>query len=145
MQRSDWIGRLLCGAGIFGLGWLHAYFFGNPEGTRAGVAVYVCTAALANAIDIVLSAGLMRGKASYDMQRLAYCAIVVNFLSFIAFTAKNSPLVSALNMAITVISYAQLVRLLWPGNGNLSPHPWRFGFLRFTALQSPRIHLEKKK
>lgn len=143
MRAADWIGRALYAAIIFGITQLHGVFFGSPENSIIGVAVYVCTAAVCNLVAVILAPELLRGKASYDMQRLAYCAIVVNFLSFILYSAKISPVV--LNTTITVISYVQLARLIWPSNGNLSHHHRRFGFFRFAALQGKNLHLEAKK
>lgn len=145
MKAADWLGRLVFGACMWGIDYAHTEIFGNPENTMLGIAVYSCTAALCNTSTIVLSAGLLRGKASYDMQRLAYCAIAVNFLCFLAYTAKISPVVILFNTTTTVISYAQLARLLWPSNGDLIPYHRRFGFLRFASLQSTSLHLEAKK
>lgn len=143
MRAADWIGRALYAAIIFGVTQLHGEFFGRVENSVTGVAIYVCTAAICNLVAVLLAPYLLRGKASYDMQRLAYCAIVVNFLSFILYSAKISPVV--LNTTITVISYVQLARLIWPSNGYPSYHHRRFGFFRFAALQGKNLHLETEK
>lgn len=145
MNRADWIGRLICAAGVFGVAALHSRWFGDPENTIVGMAVYLSTSAICNAFAVIVSASFMRGRAAFDMQRLAFCAIVVNLCSFLAYSAKISPLISALNTAITVISYAQLARLLWPSNGNLIPDNWRNGLFRFSHLQGKNFHLEKTK
>lgn len=143
MRPADWIGRLIYASIVFGITQVHSEYFGNVENSITGVAIYVCTAAVCNLVAVLLATDLLRGKASYDMQRLAYCAIVVNFLSFILYSAKISPVV--LNLTITVISYVQLARLIWPSNGDPSYHHRRFGFFRFAALQGKNIHLEAEK
>ena len=143
MNTADWTGRAVYAAVIFGLNLLHGEYFGNPENSITGVAIYVCTSAVCNLVAVILAAHLLRGKASYDMQRLAYCAIVANFLSFILYSAKISPIV--LNITIMVISYVQLARLIWPSNGDPSYHHRRFGFFRLAALQGKNIHLEATK
>src|SRR5690349_8033670 len=103
MRAADWIGRIIYACIVFGITHVHAEFFGHVENSITGVAIYVCTAAICNLVAVLLASDLIRGKASYDMQRLAYCAIVVNFLSFILYSAKISP--ALLNLTITVISY----------------------------------------
>lgn len=143
MCLADWIKRAGYALVIFGLNMLHVEFFGNPTNSINGVAIYVCTSAICNLVAVLLAPYLLRGKASYDMQRLAYCAIVANFMSFILYSAKISP--SVFNTAITVISYVQLARLIWPSNGDPSYHYWRFGFLRFATLQGKNLHLEAAK
>jgi len=137
--------RAICGLGIYATNQVQMHFWLPESNARPEVYLFIVTAALANVIGILLPAALMRGKASYDMQRLAFCAIVVNFLSFIAFTAKNSPCVHFLNHTITVISYAQLVRLLWPGYGNRSDDHWRIGVFRFAHLYGKKLYMEKAK
>lgn len=143
MRPADWIGRLIYACIVFGITHVHNEYFGDVESSIVGVAIYVCTAAVCNLVAVLLAVDLLRGKASYDMQRLAYCAIVVNFLSFIAYSAEISPIV--FNTTITVLSYVQLARLLWPSNGNYSHNNRRFGFLRFAAIQSKNIHMEAQK
>jgi len=115
-----------------------------PDNNLLSVGINQCLSALTNTCALLAAAALVRGKASFDLQRLAFCAIVVNFLSFVAYSAKISPLISALNVAITVISYAQLARILWPSNGDPSYLSRRFGVFRFASFQSPSFHLEKE-
>lgn len=143
MRASDIIARAACGLGIYAVNQVQMYFWTPESNARMAVYVFIVTAALANVIGILLPAALMRGKASRDMQILAFCAIVVNFLSFIAFTAKNSPCVHILNHTITVISYAQLVRLLWPGYGNRSDDHWRIGIFHVFNPLGKKLYLEK--
>lgn len=145
MNAADIFGRILCGLGIYAVNQAQMYLWTPSSSKLNEVSIFICTAALANAVCILLPAALMRGSASYDMQRLAFCAIVVNFFSFIAFAAKSSPLVHLFNDTITVISYAQLARLLWPGYGNRSDNSRRFGIFRFVDFHMPRFYMEKKK
>jgi hypothetical protein len=144
MNRAEWIGRAVCLAITFGVaqGQLALY---TPDNNLLSVGINQCLSALTNTCALLSAAFFVRGKASYDLQRLAFCAIVINFLSFAAYSAKISPLISALNWAITVISCAQLVRILWPGNGDPIYHHRRFGFLRFVDFQSKILHMEKTK
>jgi hypothetical protein len=144
MNRVDWVGRALCLAVTFGVARLQLALF-TPENTLASVAVNQVLSAFSNTCALLAAAAFVRGKASFDLQLLAYCAIVVNFLSFVAYSAKISPLIHALNSAITVISYAQLLRILWPSNGDPVYNSRRFGVFHFAAFQSPGLHLEKKK
>lgn len=144
MKLTDWIGRVLCAAITFGVAWAQLALY-TPDNNLLSVAFNQCLSALTNACALLAAAALVRGKASFDLQRLAYCAIAVNFLSFIAYSAKISPLISALNGAITVISYAQLARILWPSNGDPIYLSRRFGVFRFATFQSPGVHLEEEK
>lgn len=145
MRAADVIGRAVCGLVMYAANKLQVHWF-LPSTIEIGeVALFICTAALANAFSIILAATTLRGAVSYDMQRLAFCAVVVNLLSFIAFAAKNSPCVHLLNDTITVISYAQLARLLWPGYGNRYDSDRRYGVSRFVDLYLPRFYMEKKK
>lgn len=144
MGRADWVGRALCLAVTFGVAWGQLALF-TPQNTLASVAINQVLSAFSNTCALLAAAAFVRGKASYDLQRLAFCAIVVNFLSFVAYSAKISPLIHALNSAITVISYAQLIRILWPGNGDPVNNPRRFGVFHFATFQSPGLRMEKKK
>lgn len=144
MNLADWVGRVLCAAITFGLAWAQIVLYA-PSNNLLGVAFNQCLSALTNTCALLAAAALVRGKASFDLQRLAFCAIVINFTSFIAYMAKLSPLIYALNGAITVISYAQLARILWPSNGDPIHLSRRFGVFRFATFQSPGLHLEEKK
>jgi len=117
----------------------------TPDNNLLSVGINQCLSALTNTCALLSAAVFARGKASYDLQRLAFCAIVVNFLSFVAYSAKISPLISALNWAITVISYAQLLRILWPSNGDPAYRFRRFGVFRLAYFPSARFYLEAKK
>lgn len=145
MRAADIIGRVACGLGMYAANWLQVYWFAPGSIEIGEVALFICTAALANAVTVFLAAAVIRGAVSYDIQRLAFCAIVVNLLSFIAFAAKNSPCVHLLNDTVTVISYAQLARLLWPGYGNRSDRDQRYFVSRFADLHLPRFYMEEKK
>lgn len=144
MDRADWFGRILCAAVTFGLARAQLALY-TPTNDLPGVAFNQVLSALTNACALIAAAAFMRGRASYDMQRLAFCAIVVNFLSFLAYAAKISPLISALNGAITVISYAQLARILWPRDGDPNYINRRFGFFRLAHLPGKGLYMEAKK
>lgn len=144
MKRADWFGRALCALVTFGVVWAQEAVY-SPEPTLLGVAINQCLSALSNTCALLAAAAFVQGKTSYDLQRLAFCAIVVNFLSFAAFAAKSSPTVAWLNTTISVLSYAQLVLLLWPSNGGI-PNPG--GRIRlFYVAHFPRagLHLETRK
>lgn len=144
MQASDWIGRMLCLVITFGIAFAKNQLF-QPEALLLEVGINQCISALCNATAVIAAAYFVRGPASYDLQLLAFCAVIVNFLSFIAFAAKNSPMVFFLNQTIMVISYVQFVRLLWPSNG--SPLDYRSSgvFLRFADLSASGFHSKKEK
>lgn len=145
MKAADWLGRLLCGLLIWTLYKAQEWAVGDIENELWDVAMYLCTAAIINAAEVVLAALLVRGAASYDMQLLAFCAVIANFLNFVAYAAKNSPMVFVLNQTITVISYVQLVRLIWPSNGSPLDYRSRGVFLRFAHLPAKGVHFEKEK
>lgn len=144
MNRADWAGRALCLAITFGVAWTQTAFY-TPENSLLSAGIQTVLSALTNTCALLAAAFFVRGKASFDLQRLAFCAIVVNFLNFAAFAAKSSPCVYVLNTLVTVISYAQLARILWPGNGDPIYNFRRFGFLPFANLSSKGFHLEAKK
>jgi len=144
MSRHDWIGRALCLAVTFGAAWAQTALY-SPQNSLLGAGIQSVLSALTNTCALLAAAAFVRGHASFDLQRLAFCAIVVNFLNFAAFAAKSSPLVYVFNTSITVISYAQLARILWPGNGSLIHHTRRFGLFRFANFQGKGIHLETEK
>lgn len=145
MRAAGIARRAVCGIVMYAANKLQVHWF-SPSTIEIGdVALFICTAAIANALSILLAATVLRGAVSYDMQRLAFCAVVVNLLSFIAFAAKNSPCVHFLNDTITVISYAQLARLLWPGYGNRYDGDRRYCVSRFVGLYLPRFYMEEKK
>jgi hypothetical protein len=144
MSLGDWAGRAVCAAITFGLAYLRARYL-PPENNLQSVALTHCLSAICNACAILAAYRFTRGKTSFDLQRLAFLAIVVNALSILAYAAKSSPLVFAANSAITVISYVQFLRLLWPGNGDvLDTSRCRFIF-RVADIPSKGLHMETKK
>ncbi len=145
MKAAAWIGRILCGIAIMALYGLQGMIEGDVKNTLGGVAQHVTVAAIVNAAEVVLAAYLVRGAASYDMQLLAFCAVIVNFLSFVAYAAKNSPMVFFLNHSIMVISYVQFARLIWPSNGSPLNYRSRGLFLRFAHLPIASVHFKKEK
>jgi len=144
MTGADWIGRALCLAVTFGVAWVQLRLY-TPDKNLLSVGLNQCLSAFTNTCALLAAAAFVRGKASFDLQRLAFCAIFVNFLSFVAYSAKISPLIHVLNGTITVISYAQLARILWPSNGDSVYHNRRFGILRFATFQGKIFHMEKTK
>lgn len=144
MRREDWYGRGICFAITFGLAWLKLWLY-PPDNNLLSVGISACLSVVCNTVSMIAAASFVKGRASFDLQRLAYCAMVVNLLSFIAYAAKNSPCVFFLNTSITVISYVQLIRLLWPSNGDNVHNNKRDRFLHFTHISGKNIHLEKKK
>lgn len=144
MTWADWLGRALCLAITFGVAWAQTALY-TPENSLPSAGIQSVLSALTNTCALLSAAFFVRGKASFDLQRLAFCAIVINFLNFAAFAAKSSPCVYVLNTSITVISYAQLARILWPSNGDPVYHNWRFGVSRFANFQSKIFHMEKTK
>lgn len=134
----------MCLVVTFGVAWAQTALY-TPENSLPSAGIQSLLSALTNTCALLAAAAFVRGKASFDLQRLAFCAMVVNFLNFAAFAAKSSPCVYVLNTSITVISYAQLVRILWPGNGDPIYHNRRFGLSRLANFQSKIFHMEKTK
>jgi hypothetical protein len=144
MTLLDWLGRALCLVVTFGAAYAKGTLY-QPESALLSVAISQCLSAFCNAIAVVAAAYLVRGRASYELQLLAYCAVVVNLLSFISYAAKISPMVHALNLTITVISYAQLARLLWPRNDSFVDYCISRLFLLSAAPTIKNLHVEKEK
>lgn len=144
MSWRDWTGRALCLAITFGVAGAQTALY-TPENSLLSAGIQTVLSALTNTCALLSAAFFVRGKASFDLQRLAFCALVVNFLNFAAFAAKSSPCVYVLNTLVTVISYAQLARILWPGNGDPIINSRRFGFLPFANFPSKGFYLEAKK
>jgi len=144
MSWADWIGRAVCAAITFGVAYLQTQAF-TPESNFYSAVIQAILSALTNTCALLSAAYFVRGKASFDLQRLAYCALVVTLLNLIAFAAKSSPLVSVFNTALTVISYAQFIRILWPSNGSISDLRWRRPLSGRTDFSREGFHMEKKK
>lgn len=144
MNRADWIGRALCLAATFGAAWVQTEIY-TPENSLLSAGVQTILSALTNTCALLSADAFVRGKASFDLQRIAYCALVVNLLNFAAFAAKSSPFVYVFNTSITVISYAQLVRILWPGNGGISDYLGRVWLFAIAHLPGASLRMEAKK
>lgn len=144
MRGADWVGRALCMAVTFGTAWLQTALY-TPDNNLLHAGIQTVLSALTNTCGILAAYFFVRGKLSFDLQRLAYCAIVVNLLNFLAYWAKSSPSVFAANTAITVISYAQFVLILWPGNGGILDTIGRLRLRYVAHLPRAGVHLETRK
>ena len=123
---------MMAAVGLFLITQVYDLLFSGPENTRLGATVYHGGAALFNAITIIFVAHLMCGQISIDLQRLGFCAMVINFLSWIAYLAQQSPVV--FNLTITAVSYAQFARILWNSDGDDDVNRGRFGLVRWPHL-----------
>ena len=144
MNWADWTGRAVCMVITFGVAYLQTWAY-TPENNFYSAVLQSILSALTNTCALLSAAYFVRGKASFDLQRLAYCALVVNLLNLIAFAAKSSPFVSVFNTVITVISYAQFIRILWPTNGSILDLRWRGPVHGRADLSGEGLHMEKKK
>lgn len=141
---ADWRGRIGCGAVTFGIEWLRSALY-VTENTLESVALSCCLSAICNACAILAAHELTTGRTSFDLQRLAFCALVVNYIVFIAYAAKSSPVILACNTLISVLSYAQLARLLWPNDGDSIPLNRCDGVFRSAGFPREGVYLETKK
>lgn len=114
MEKIDWRARLFGVLAFYLIDQAHVEFFGHPENTKMSVTIYLATAALANVAVVVVAAKVLRDQLSYDIQRLNYCAIIVNFMGWLAYLASKSPVV--FNATITALGYGQFLRLFWIGD-----------------------------
>jgi hypothetical protein len=144
MIFADWRGRVSCAAITFGIEWLRSTFY-VTENTLESVALSCCLSAICNACAIIAAHELTTGRTSFDLQRLAFCALVINYLVFIAYWAKSSPVIHACNTLISVLSYAQLARFLWPNDGNSIPRSRCDGVFRSADFPREGVHLETQK
>ena len=108
-----WRDRFAVALAIGAIALLHRAVFGAVENSPAGMLWYHGGAALFDGATIVIAAHALQGQLSYDMQRLGICAMIVNFMGWLAYLAYLPP--APYNAAIVALSYVQWVRLLWIG------------------------------
>ena len=140
-RRSvEWAARVTAILAMLVLDDLHEAIFGEPENSPLGVTVYIGTAALCNALSVVFFAHVLKGKLSYDLQRLAFCAIVLNSVSWVLFMAQQSP--SSINFLMSMVTYGMFTRVCWVSDNDTDSGGWR-DFLRRSFAQRQKLYLKK--
>jgi hypothetical protein len=138
----DWAPRIAAAIATVAIGEAHLLIFGNPVNTRAGISVYLATSALFNAASIFCYAHLLTNKLSSDLQKLAYCAIILNGLAWITYMLELSPRV--VNDMVQALTYGTFTRLLWISDGDSDVGGWR-DLLRRAADWCMGIHFRTTK
>lgn len=129
-RRIDWPARLTALLAMATLHKAHSSFLGHPENTPTGVTVYLCTAALFNLASVIYFANCLKGQLSYDLQRLAFCAIILNFAGWITYLAQVSP--AFINTLMAALTYGMFTRLFWISDGDTDCGGWRDLVRRLT-------------
>lgn len=134
MNLSDWQRRAICGAAFFLISWSHAHSFGFKN-TPELMFVYHGSAVLADLVIIKIAGHALTGRVSFDIMYINLCAIVVNFMGFLAYMAYLPP--SMYNTMMAGVIYAQWARLIWTDDvANLL----RFHVLPGSNSRSNQIH-----
>lgn len=136
----EWAARSISILAMLILDRVHEGIFGNPENTPLAVTVYIGTAALCNALSVVFFANILKGKLSYDLQRLAFCALFLNSVSWVLFMAQQSP--SSINFLMSMVTYGMFTRVCWVSDNDSDAGGWR-DFLRRSFAQRQKLYLEK--
>lgn len=116
--------------------------FGHPENTQIGVTVYLCSAALFNLALVVYCSHALNGQLSYDLQRLAFCAIILNFIGWITYLAQVTP--AFINFLVMVLTYGMFTRIIWVHDGDSDAGGWR-DLVRRLLDRGSVVHHEKAK
>lgn len=119
---------------------VHNRLFGCQESTRIAVTVYLSTSALFNVAAILCYDRVLRGQLSADLQKLAYCAIILNFLGWATYMFQRSPQV--VNIMTAALTYGTFTRLLWISDGDTDVGGWR-DLLRRATDWSSSIHFKE--
>ncbi len=90
---------------------IHAFLFSGVTNTPLGMLAYHGSASLSDLAIVMVIPSIVRRKIAYDIQRLSLCAIVVNFIGWLAYLAYLPPV--TYNTIVVALGYAQLARLLW--------------------------------
>ena len=134
MMLTEWQRRLMAGAAFFVISWVHGHSFGfknTPE------LMLIChgSAVAADLAVIYIAGYALTGRISRDIMYINLCAIIVNFMGFLAYMAYLPP--SFYNKAMAGVIFAQWARLIWTDDVA--------SFLRFHVLpgsnsRSNQIH-----
>lgn len=108
----DWKARLFSGLAFYLIASLHQHIYQDVfKNTPDKMLLYHASAALADLVIIHLARYTLTGAVRGDIQRLNLCAIIVNFIGWVAYLAYASP--ATYNLTIMVLGYVQYIRLLW--------------------------------
>ena len=141
-RRLDWSGRASAALATILIDKAHGLIFGGPENTVAGVTVYLASAALMSFIAIVIYAHIIKGQLSFDLQRLSFCAIALQFTGWLLYLAQQSPAI--INQLIAAVTYGTFTRILWTGDGDSDAGGWRDLFCRLFG-GGASVHSKKAK
>lgn len=136
----NWQARATAVLAMLTLDKAHLVFFGSPENTQLGVTIYQGTAALCNAISVVFFAHVLKGKLSYDLQRLAFCAILLNSFGWVLYMAQYSPYF--INFLMSMVTYGMFTRVCWVSDNDTDSGGWRDFLLRAFAKRQ-KFYLKK--
>ena len=118
----NWQARATAVLAMLTLDKAHLVFFGSPENTQLGVTIYQGTAALCNGLSVMYFAHGLQAKVSYDLQRLAFCAMFLNAAAWLLYMAQQSP--STVNFLIGMVTYGMLIRTIWISDGDSDSGGW---------------------
>lgn len=138
----EWQSRLAAVIATIIIDKAHKLMFGGPENTFMGITVYLSSAALMSFAAIVCYAHILKGQLSFDLQRLAFCAIALNFLGWLTYLAQQSPAI--INQLIAAVTYGTFTRILWISDGDSDAGGWHDLVHRLFG-RSQGLHNQKAK
>lgn len=108
-MSNKWSTRLFVGLALWLAALVHQKTCINVANTPAGMFLYHGAAALFDFATLAVSAHVLEGQLSDDMQTLCLVSMLVNFCGWIAYLAYTPPI--TYNYAIGVLGYVQYARL----------------------------------
>lgn len=136
----DWAPRVAAALVTVIIGKAHSDLFGNPENTKIGISIFLGSSALFNASTIFFYDKILDGKLSSDLQSMAYYAVVLNVLAWIAYMSHQSPQVA--NIMISALTYGIFTRLMWISDGDNDVGAGR-DLLRRVVDWGKKIHFKE--
>lgn len=110
MQSNGWKARLNIGLALWITAYAHQKIAADVSNTPEGMLIYHGSAALFDLMALVISAHLLAGRLSDDMQSLCLIAIFVNSAGWFLYMAYAPP--RCYQIALLGVNYGQCLRLL---------------------------------
>ncbi len=141
MSRNHWALRLSVGAIFWITASIHHDLVMDVENSVVGMFAYHASAALCDFLLLILSANVLVGRLSDDMQALFLAFMCLNFLGFLAYAAYISPVFY--DMACLGLSYAQYLRIFMDDQYDALAHLLGNKLVRRPDINCKKLHVKK--